>query len=158
MKAMKFCSSVPLLDIVGNAAHLQGDLGVVPTALHPTPAFSLPSHSPDPESLPGCALHTHLPQSWLRGFLTMPGGIYRPASNPKGQVQTTDPDPWPQTLEQSSGYCAPGPGQSPGTDVLRKGHLYSLPMLQESACTPVHPHTHTHTKATRVKKPIACWW
>ena len=119
--------------------------GVVPTALPPTPAFSLPSHSPDPESLPDCPAHISPSQSWLRGSLTMPGGTYRPASNPKAESRPETRTPGSQTLQQSSGYCEPGPGPSPGDRCSWKMHLYSHPHPR-AACTRVHPHTDTHTQ------------
>ena len=114
--------------------------------LHPTPAFSLPSYSPDPESLPDCALHTRL---LLRvgsgGPWQCQAGLTGPPVTPKLSPDQRPGPLAPRPLQQRSGYCAPGPGLSTRDRCSWKTHLDSLPHAR-AACTHVQPHTDTHTQ------------
>ena len=116
MKAMKFCSSVPLLISWGRLPTFRVTWGAVPTVLHPTPAFSLPSHSPAAQDLQG-------PDSWC----SWPGGLTVGSGFWPGWVSACDPYmPIPWEMEPQAWGWRPNFFPHPGISLVPS--LVAMPL------------------------------
>lgn len=147
----------PPLDIVGNAAHLQGDLGGGTHCSASYPCFLPPIPQPRSRITAWlCPAHTSS-QSWLRGFLTMPGGTYRPASNPKAKSRPETQTPGSQTPRTEFRLLCAWSRPEPWGQMFSEGASLLPPPCQSCVHTCAPTYTHTH-KSNKGKEADSLQW